>query len=48
MKLTIAQVREARALYAGGGMTQAALARRFGLSPGGMHAVLNGSRWRYV
>lgn len=47
-KLTEAQVRELRAAYARGGVTQKELAHRVGVSPGYMNLILRGKRWRHL
>ena len=44
--LTDEDVLSARALYAMGGVTQAALARRFGVKPNTMAKLLQGKTWR--
>jgi len=47
-KLTATKVREARALYAAGGWTQAALATRYGVSVRTMGKALRGEKWAHV
>ena len=47
-KLTPDQVRDMRAAYAAGGMTQQALAEQFGVSRRLVGGIINGKRWRSV
>lgn len=47
-KLTEAIVREARAAYSAGGLTIAALAKRYGVSCAAMSAIINRRRWPHV
>lgn len=47
-RLTDERVREARALYAAGGVTQAVLAARYGVSTRTMGKALRGERWAHV
>lgn len=47
-KLTEADVREARAIHAAGQMGHKKLARKFGVSPGAMRAVLKRRTWKHV
>lgn len=47
-KLLLDQVRSMRAAYAAGGVTQQALAARFGVSLGSVSKVLRRRRWRDV
>lgn len=47
-KLTAEQVAEIRARYRGGGITKAALAREYGVSPTLMGPLLDGRIWRHV
>lgn len=44
-KLTLAQVQEARALYAAGGINCPALARFYGIEQNHMRRILNGQFW---
>ena len=45
-KLTRAQVDEMRRLYAEGGITQAALSRRYGITDVMVSYIVNGKNWR--
>lgn len=47
-KLTEAQAREIRALYASGAETQKQLAHRFGVSTAIVGGICRGRRWRHV
>ena len=47
-KLTDSEVREMRALYAGGGWTQHQLAARFGIHQTHVSDVVTGKRWSHV
>ncbi len=44
-KLSQAEVDDIRALHAGGGVTQAALSRQFGVSRAQIQRILSGARW---
>lgn len=45
-KLSVAQVQEARALYAAGGISQAELGKRYGVEQTTMGAILRGKTYR--
>lgn len=47
-KLTDAAVREMRALWAAGGLTKRAIAKRFGISDSNISRILNGQSWTHV
>ena len=47
-KLTARQVRQMRARYARGGITQKALAEAYGLSRVGAHLILRRRAWRHL
>ena len=47
-KLTADAVREARAVYANGGVTMATLARKYGVDRGTMRSAIRGLNWAHV
>lgn len=47
-KITDAQVLEIRALYAAGGITKAALAKKFGMGPDNIRAIVQLKTWKHV
>lgn len=47
-KLTVLQVREMRARYARGGVTEKRLAEEYGISPSQAGAIVTGKNWRKV
>lgn len=47
-KLTAERVKEARRLYAQGGITLVKLGAMFGVSVGNIHSVVSGKSWRHV
>jgi len=47
-KVTEAQVLEMRKIFKAGGVTQTALAKRYGLHPVYLHQILIGKRWAHL
>jgi DNA-binding MarR family transcriptional regulator len=47
-KLTNDQVREIRALYEAGNVTQTALSHRFGVTQSTIHLIVRNKKWRSV